>query len=78
MVVAGCRRNLTLRAPPTWPAPLRWNLVLGYFTTATGFALLMRKLADRPDYPHRDWYYLGGGNVIALGMAVLHGLLYLP
>ena len=45
---------------------MRWKLVLGYFTTDTGFALFMRKMAERPDLPHRHWYYLGGGNLIAL------------
>ncbi len=50
--------------------PMRWKLVLGYFTTDTGFALFLRKLADRPDYPNRHWYYLGGGNVIALGWII--------
>ena len=45
---------------------LAWRLLLGYFNTDTGFALFMRKMADQPDFAHRHWYYLGGGNMVAL------------
>lgn len=46
--------------------PLRWRLLLGYFVTDTGFALFMRRVADRPDLPHRHWFFLGSGNVVAV------------
>ncbi len=49
---------------------LAWRLVLGYFNTDTGFALFMRKMADQPDFAHRHWYYLGGGNMVALSWIV--------
>jgi 4-azaleucine resistance transporter AzlC len=46
--------------------PMRWKLLLGYFVTDTGFALFMRRVADRPDLPLRHWFFLGAGNVVAL------------
>ncbi len=49
---------------------LAWRLLLGYFNTDTGFALFMRKMADHPDFVHRHWYYLGGGNMVALSWIV--------
>ena len=45
--------------------PLRWKLLVGYFVTDTGFAMFMRKIADKPDWPQRHWFFLGGGMVIA-------------
>jgi 4-azaleucine resistance transporter AzlC len=45
--------------------PLRWKLLLGYFVTDTGFAMFIRKVADKPDWPQRHWFFLGGGMVIA-------------
>jgi len=50
--------------------PLAWRLLLGYFNTDTGFALFMRKMVDHPDFAHRHWYYLGGGNMVALSWIV--------
>jgi 4-azaleucine resistance transporter AzlC len=52
-------------APYFRDLPLRWKLVLGYFVTDTGFALFMRRVADRPDLPLRHWFFLGAGNVVA-------------
>ena len=46
--------------------PLRWKLLVGYFVTDTGFAMFMRKVADRPDWPQRHWFFVGGGKVVAL------------
>ena len=46
--------------------PLRWKFLLGYFVTDTGFAMFMRKVADKPDMAHRHWYFLGGGMMIAI------------
>ena len=45
--------------------PLRWKFLLGYFMTDTGFALFMRKVTDRPGFAHPQWYFLGGGSVVA-------------
>ncbi len=45
---------------------LRWKFLLGFFVTDTGFAMFMRKVADRPDLAHRHWYFLGGGMIIAI------------
>jgi 4-azaleucine resistance transporter AzlC len=53
-------------APYFRDLPLRWKLVLGYFVTDTGFALFMRRVADRPDLPLRHWFFLGAGNVVAV------------
>ena len=52
-------------APHFRHLPMSWKLLLGYFMTDTGFALFMRKLADQPDFAHRQWYFLGGGNIVA-------------
>ncbi|MBL8384283.1 MAG: AzlC family ABC transporter permease [Burkholderiales bacterium] len=46
--------------------PLRWKLLLGYFVTDTGFALFMRRVADDPAMPHRHWFFLGAGNMVAV------------
>lgn len=53
-------------APHFRHLPMSWKALLGYFMTDTGFALLMRKLADHPGFAHRQWYFLGGGNVVAV------------
>ena len=50
--------------------PLRWKLLVGYFVTDTGFAMFMRKVADRPTMAHRHWYFLGGGMMIGLVWSV--------
>jgi predicted branched-subunit amino acid permease len=46
--------------------PWRWRLLLGYFMTDTGYALFARNVAPRAGLPNTHWYFLGGGNVIAL------------
>ena len=46
--------------------PLRWKFLLGYFVTDTGFAMFMRKVADKPELAQRLWYFLGGGMMIAI------------
>jgi 4-azaleucine resistance transporter AzlC len=53
-------------APYFRELPIRWKLLLGYFVTDTGFALFMRRVADRPDLPLRHWFFLGAGNVVAV------------
>ncbi len=50
--------------------PLRWKFLIGYFVTDTGFAMFMRKVADRPTMAHRHWYFLGGGMMIGLVWSV--------
>ena len=45
--------------------PLRWKLLVGYFVTDTGFAMFMRKVADKPTMEHRHFYFVGGGMMIA-------------
>lgn len=52
-------------APHFGHLSLRWKLVLGYFMTDTGYALLMRKLADRPGVAHAHWFFLGAGTLVA-------------
>ena len=63
-------------APHFRKLSLSWRLLLGYFNTDTGFALFMRKMADHPDLRHRHWYYLGGGNMVALSwmLATIAGI----
>lgn len=46
--------------------PLRWRLTLGYFMTDTGFALFTHNVAQRANLPNTHWYFLGGGNVVAI------------
>ena len=53
-------------APYFKDLPLRWKFLIGYFVTDTGFAMFMRKVADRPAMAHRHWYFLGGGMMIGL------------
>ena len=64
-------------APHFRKLSLAWRLLLGYFNTDTGFALFMRKMADQPDFPQCHWYYLGGGNMVALSwiVATIAGIL---
>ena len=53
-------------APYFKDLPLRWKFLIGYFVTDTGFAMFMRKVADRPAMAQRHWYFLGGGMMIGL------------
>ena len=53
-------------APYFRDLPMRWRLLLGYFVTDTGFALFIRRVADQPDLPHRHWFFLGAGNMVAV------------
>ncbi len=46
--------------------PLRWRLLIGYFVTDTGFAMFMRRIEGRADWPQRHWFFLGGGMLLAL------------
>ena len=57
--------------------PLRWKFLIGYFVTDTGFAMFMRKVANKPDWPQRHWFFIGGGMVIASVwcLSVLVGIL---
>ena len=50
--------------------PMRWKFLIGYFVTDTGFAMFMRKVADRPAMEHRHWFFLGGGMMIGLVWSV--------
>ena len=45
--------------------PARWKLLAGYFVTDTSFAIFMRRVADKPDWPQRHWFFIGSGMVIA-------------
>jgi len=36
-----------------------WKLLLGYTTSDSAFALLMRHVDQYPDRPHRKWFFLG-------------------
>lgn len=57
-------------APYFRDLPLRWKFLIGYFVTDTGFAMFMRKVADRPSMEHRHWYFIGGGMMIGLVWSV--------
>ena len=52
-------------APHFRHLPLRWKFLLGYFVTDTGFAVFMRKAADRPGLPQSKWFFLGAGAMVA-------------
>lgn len=45
--------------------PLRWRMLIGYFVTDTGFAIFMRRIGDEPGFAHRQWFFLGAGNLVA-------------
>jgi 4-azaleucine resistance transporter AzlC len=48
-------------APHLKYLPTRWKMFLAYLLTDEAFAMTITRFNEKPDMPHKGWYFLGAG-----------------